>query len=167
MITVAAEEGVLASIGGIVGMGVATAMLIPVMRHWWPEDTKWYLAYTSMRNHSGGYESFYRVCGSAIVALALIPFPWALNWYVQARDNGLVVHPFFAVHEELFRYSEIKSIEIVPVRNRYGYQDRYFVSFKDGRMLDACNDFPARDESDYAPLIQLLSRKSGVPVKRY
>lgn len=167
MISVVAERDVLASIAAVVGMGVATAILIPVMRYWWPEDTKWYLAYTSMREHSGGLERSYRVWGAFIVALALMPFPWALNWYVQARDVGLIVHPFFAVHEQLFRYSDIQSIEIVAVRNRHGYQDRYFLGFKDGRTLEACNDLPFRDESDYTPLMQLLSKKSGVPIRRH
>lgn len=167
MMTVAGDGAVLIFIAGVVGAGIATATLIPVMRRWWPEDTKWYLAYTSLRDHNGGYERSYRIFGSVIVALALMPFPWALNWYVQARDIGLIVHPFFSVHEQLYRYSDIQSIEIVAVRNRYGYQDRYFLSFKDGRMLEPCNDFPVRDESGYTPLIQLLSRKSEVLVKRH
>lgn len=167
MMTVAGDGVVLIFIAGVVGAGIATATFIPVMRHWWPEDTKWYLAYMSLRDRSGGYERSYRVYGSVIVVIALMPFPWALNWYVQARDIGLIVHPFFAVHEQLYRYSDIQSIEIVAVRNRYGYQDRYFLSFKDGRMLEPCNDFPVSGGSGYTPLIQLLSRRSGVPVKRH
>ena len=166
MITVVAEGVALAFIAGVAGTGVAMAAFVPVMRHWWPEETKWYLAYMSMRDHGGGYERTYRVWGSIIVALALMPFPLVLNWYVQARDVGLIIHPFFAVHEQLFHYSDIRSIELVSVRVRHGYQDRYFVSFKDGRILKADSAFPARCESDYMPLFQLLSLKSGVPVKR-
>lgn len=166
MITVVAEGTVLAFIAGVAGTGVAMAAFVPVMRHWWPEETKWYLAYQSMRDHGGGYERTYRVWGSIIVALALMPFPLALNWYAQARDVGLVIHPFFAVQEQLFHYSDIRSIELVSVRVRHGYQGRYFLSFKDGRMLKADSAFPARCESDYTPLIQLLAQKSGVPVKR-
>jgi hypothetical protein len=166
MITVVAEGVVLVFIAGIAGSGVAMTVFVPALRHWWPEETKWYLAYQSMRDHGGGYERTYRLWGSIIVALALMPFPLTLNWYVQARDVGLIIHPFFAVHEQLFPYSDIRSIELVPIRVRHGYQDRYFVSFKDGRILKADSDFPARRESDYTPLIQLLSRKSGVPVKR-
>lgn len=167
MISVVTDEISLAFIGCVAGAGIAMAILIPVMRRWWPENTKWYMAYTAKRDRSGGYERSYRVWGSVIVALALMPFPLMLNWYAQARDVGLIIHPFFSISERLFPYSDIKSIEIVALRGRYGYQDLYFLSFKDGQTLKVDNNFPVRRESEYTPLMRLLSEKSGVPIKRH
>ncbi|HKU17940.1 MAG TPA: hypothetical protein VJP80_01570 [Candidatus Saccharimonadales bacterium] len=167
MINVVADRISLAFIGCVGGAGIAMAILVPVMRRWWPEDTKWYLAYTIKRDRGGGYERSYRVWGSAIVALALMPFPLMLNWYAQARDVGLIIHPFFSISERLFPYSDIKSIEIVALRGRYGYQDHYFMSFKDGQTLKVDSNFPVRCESEYTPLMRLLSEKSGVPIKSH
>jgi hypothetical protein len=146
-----------------VGVGVAGATYIPIMRRWWPEGGNWYLAYSSKRHHGGSYERFCSALGSVIVALGLVVFPFVLNWYVQARANGLAIHPFFAVQEKVFSYSEIQSIEFSPVLNRGGYQNHFFLRLKDGQVLGP-NDFPSEGESQHK-LMGYLSKKSGVPIK--
>jgi hypothetical protein len=155
-------------IAGFTGMGLAMAAFGPVSRYLWPEDTRWYSLYLSNRRYDCDYDRLCRGFGVGTILLALITLVLGLNCYVQVRNEALVVHHFFGLHEQVYPFTEIKSIETAPKfvapNGRIRHDRDYIVDFKDGQKWIA-GDLPSGDIYERGEVANLLSKKSGVAIK--
>jgi hypothetical protein len=147
------------------GVGIGAATTMPILRRWWPEDTAWYSTYLSVKRYGSDYDRLCHGMGMAVAALALLALPFGLNTYVQAREEGFVVHPFFGFHERTFAYSDIQGIEDAPRYTRNGTRWHYIVTFKDGQTWDSDN-MPSGGRYESKQLIQLLAHRAGIKVKK-
>lgn len=154
-------------VAGVAGAGLASMMFAMVVRWRWGEDARWYLAYASVRRYGCNYERLCRGLGFGLVALAALALPLGLNVYVQVRDASFVVHPFFALHERVYAYGDIRSIEtaskFIAPNGRIRDGRDYVVHFSDGGRWVAA-DLPSGDGYDRSQVVTLLAKRAGVTI---
>lgn len=167
IMTFPTSHGFLGLIAGFAGMGVASMVFGSVIRSRWGEDARWYLAYASVRRYGCDYERLCHGLGVTLVFMTVLALPLALNWYVQVRDKAFVIHPLFALHERVYAYSEIQSIEtagrFIAPNGRVRHERDYVIHFKDGSRWVAAN-LPSGDFYDRQRVTELLAQRAGVGI---
>jgi hypothetical protein len=92
-----------------------------------------------------------------------------LRWHVRFTEQEIAVQDAFGGEEQVYGYDRVRDLAHSTHLKREGkpsQQDRYYVTFDDGRVLNSSrmpNFDPSADE--YRRMIEFVSRKTGKPIR--
>lgn len=149
------------------GFGLTTATFGLLTKTVWPEKGTFYSTYLSVRRYRCDYDRLCRGMSIPLFLIATTVLALGINQYVQARQDVLALHHFFALSEQTYKYSDVRRIETAVTRlNTHQTGRDYLILFKDGSALDLYGELPSGWGSGRTELANIVAKKAGVSIEQ-
>lgn len=168
MTVTAADTSMLMIVAMFAGMAIAMTVFARLIRRLWRADGSFFLDCLSVK-YGCDYGRLCRGVALPFWLLSAVLLLLGMNCYVQTRPGVLAVHPFFALGEKAYRYSDIEriltAVVVLPAHNYAYYGRDYWLVFRDGRVWDLYRELPAGDAATRKRLAEVIARHAGLAIE--
>ncbi|MFT2007497.1 hypothetical protein ACMA1I_02385 [Pontibacter sp. 13R65] len=155
----------------VIGLCFGCGLIIPPMnllyRILLQDEYEAYLEYTNRKHGYDGFAILRPLC--ALCTAAGICFSFlGLNWYVEVKENSIILNDFFQLQPDQYQVQDIQSIthynKILNSKNEEVERPHYAIVFSNGKTWHTHTSLNTAADTTYEAIVKHLLEKAEVPL---